>query len=287
MIQIISHNHASELISLSGTYLEQNESENNLPIGLAYRLAEDPYYYTSELPLLLSVLEHGRVVGVAVMTPPKKIILSRIDTDIQAAVVCLVDYLHGIDVLIPGIVGPAAEAQTFSDCWIEGRIGVSAKLNKRMRVFEARTVANLSLSPGKMRFARMDDHSLMARWIVGLSEAIGEPVSIDSAKRRTKKLIKDQELYIWDNEGPVSIAGVSRPMRNGTTIGLVYTPPEHRGKGYATSCVLLLTKKLLSDGYSFCSLYTDLSNPTSNSIYTKIGYVPIGDALELDFLPSE
>ena len=36
-----------------------------------------------------------------------------------------------------------------------------------------------------------------------------------------------------------------------------------------------------------CSLYTDLSNPTSNSIYTKIGYVPIGDALELDFLSSE
>ena len=51
MVEILSHNHASELISLSGTYLEQNESENNLPIGLAYRLAEDPYYYTSELPL--------------------------------------------------------------------------------------------------------------------------------------------------------------------------------------------------------------------------------------------
>ena len=284
MVEIISHNHASELISLSGTYLEQNESENNLPIGLAYRLAEDPYYYTSALPLLLSILKQERVVGVAVMTPPKKIILSKIETDIQAAVVCLVDYLRENDVRIPGIVGPAVEAQTFSDCWIEGRIGVSAKLNKRMRVFEARTVANLPLSPGEMRFADMDDHSLMARWIVGLSEAIGEPVSLESAKSRAKKLIKDQELYVWDNGGPVSIAGVSRPMRNGTTIGLVYTPPEHRGKGYATSCVLLLTKKLLSDGYSFCSLYTDLSNPTSNSIYTKIGYVPVGDALELDFL---
>ena len=46
MVEIISHNHASELISLSGTYLERNESENNLPIGLAYRLVENPYYYT-------------------------------------------------------------------------------------------------------------------------------------------------------------------------------------------------------------------------------------------------
>ena len=284
MVEIRSHPHASELISLSGAYLEQKESENNLPIGLAYRLAEDPYYYTAELPILLTILEQGQVVGVAVMTPPKRIILSRIDTDVQAAVVHLVHHLRGIDMQIPGVVGPAVEAQAFADCWAEGGLDVSVRLSKRMRVFEARTVTDLPLSPGQLRFARPDDHSLMAQWIVGLSEAIGEPVSLGSAKSRAEKYINDQQLYVWDNEGPVSIAGVSRPMRNGTTIGLVYTPPDHRGKGYATSCVLLLTKKLLSEGYAFCSLYTDVSNPTANSIYTKIGYVPIGDALELDFL---
>ena len=285
MIVIQPHSHASDLISLSGPYLEQNESENNLPIGLAYRLSEDPYYYGPELPLLLSILEQERVVGAAVMTPPKRIILSRIDTDIQAAIVHLVRHLREMDMQIPGVVGPAVEAQTFADDWVEGDLDVSVRLSKRMRVFEARTVANLPLSPGKVRFARMDDHSLMAQWIVAFSKEMGEPVNLENARSRIEKPIKNQELHIWDHDGPVSIAGVSRPMRNGTTIGPVYTPPEHRGKGYATSCVLLLTKKLLSDGYSFCSLYTDLSNPTSNSIYTKIGYMPIGDALELDFLP--
>ena len=284
MVEIITHTHANELIFLSGAYLEQNECENNLPIGLAYRLAEDPYYYGSKLPLLLSILEQGRVVGVVVMTPPKRIVLSKIDTNVQAVVVHLVRHLRGIDVQIPGVVGPAGEAQAFSDGWIEGMLSVSARLSRRMRVFEAKTVANLPLSLGKMRFARMNEHSLMARWIVAFSETIGEPVNLEDARSRVEKIINDQQLYVWDHDGPVSITGVSRPMRNGTTIGPVYTPPEHRGKGYATSCVLLLTKKLLSDGYSFCSLYTDLSNPTSNSIYMKIGYVPIGDALELDFL---
>ena len=33
--------------------------------------------------------------------------------------------------------------------------------------------------------------------------------------------------------------------------------------------------------------YTDLSNPTSKSIYTKIGYVPIEDALAFDFVTSD
>ncbi len=287
MIEIQSHTHASELISLSGTYLERHESENNLPIGLAYRLAEDPYYYGSEVPLLLSILERGKVVGVAVMTPPKRIILSKIDAKIQPVVVHLVRHLRETDTQIPGVVGPMVEAQTFSEHWIEGIVGISAKIDKRMRVFEAREAADLPLSAGKLRLARPDDHLLMARWIVGLSEAIGEPVDLESASSRAEKLIKDQQLYVWDRNGPVSIAGVSRPMRNGMTIGLVYTPPEHRKKGYATSCVLLLTKKLFSDGYSFCSLYTDLSNPTSNSIYTKIGYVPVGDALAFDFISSD
>ncbi len=287
MIEVISHNHASELISLSGAYLEQNESENNLPIGLAYRLAEDPYYYGSELPLLLSIWEQRKVVGVAVMTPPKRIILSRIEVEIQPVVGHLVRHLREIDAQVPGVVGPEAETQAFSDCWVEGIDGISVSIDKRMRVFEARSVANLPISPGRLRFARMDDHSLMTKWIAALSEAIGEPISFDGAKSRAEKLITDQQLYIWDNNGPVSIAGVSRPMKNGVTIGVVYTPPEHRKNGYATSSVLLLTKKLLSDGYSFCSLYTDLSNPTSNSIYTKIGYVPIGDALAFDFVAKK
>ena len=285
MIEVISHDHASELISLSGPYLEQNESENNLPIGLAYRLAEDPYYYGSELPLLLSILEHGRVVGVVVMTPPKRIILSKIDSNVPATVAHLVRHLRRIDVRIPGVVGPAIEAQAFADCWVEGILGGSAKVSRQMRVFEARSVANLPLSPGKMRLAGMDDHPRMTEWIVAFSEVVGESVNFVDAISSAEKRIKDQQLYVWDHGGPVSFAGVARAMRNGATIGPVYTPPEHRGKGYATSCVLLLTKKLLSDGYSFSSLYTDLSNPTSNSIYIKIGYVPIGDALELDFLP--
>ena len=286
-IEIRFHNHASELISLSGAYLEQNECENNLPIGLAYRLAEDPYYYGPELPLLMSILEQGRVVGVVVMTPPKRIVLSRFDANIQNTVAHLVRHLHEIDVQVPGVVGPAVEAQAFADCWIEGALGVSMRLSRRMRVFEARTVADLPVSPGELRVACMNDLPLMTKWIAAFAETIGEPVNLEDARSHAEKRIKDQSLHIWDHNGPVSFAGVSRPIRNGTTIGPVYTPPEHRGKGYATSCVMLLTKKLHSDGYSFCSLYTDLANPTSNSIYIKIGYVPIGDALEINFSPIQ
>ena len=286
MVEIQSHNDASELISLSGAYLELNESENNLPIGVAYTLCQEPLCEGPDAPLLLSILDRGRAVGVAIMTPPKRLILSRISTSVEVAMVHLTRYLREIDIPAPGVVGPAAEAQAFSNCWTEGTSGVSSEVAMRMRVFEARTVADVPLSPGKLRLACMDDHPLMTEWIITFSDIIGEPVDVDSAKSNVEQYIKDRQLYIWDDGGPVSIAKESRPTKNGTTINTVYTPPEYRNKGYATSCVCALTKELLSDRYSFCSLYTDLSNPTSNSIYAKIGYVPLGDALSFDFVPS-
>ena len=166
-------------------------------------------------------------------------------------------------------------------------LGVLPKVAVRLRVFEARNVADVPLSQGKLRLACMDDHPLMVRWVINFSEEIGEHVDLEGAKSHAERCIQSRELYIWDLGEPVSIARKARPMRNGTTINTVYTPPEHRNKGYATSCVWSLTKKMLTDGYSFCSLFTDLSNPTSNSIYTKIGYTPIGDALSYDFVSSD
>ena len=185
MIEIQSHNDASELIAFSGTYLELNESENNLPIGIAYTLCQEPLRDGPDAPLLLSILDQGRAVGVAIVTPPRRLILSRIDTSVEAAMGALMRYLLEIDTPIPGVVGPAAEAQAFSDYWIKGRVGVSSKVAMRMRVFEARTVADVPLSPGKLRLACMADHPLMAQWIAAFSEAIGEPMDVNSAKSST------------------------------------------------------------------------------------------------------
>jgi uncharacterized protein len=63
----------------------------------------------------------------------------------------------------------------------------------------------------------------------------------------------------------------------------VYTPPRHRGKGYATSLVAELTGRLLAAGHRRCMLVTDLANPTSNGIYRRIGYLPVCDSADYRF----
>ena len=73
----------------------------------------------------------------------------------------------------------------------------------------------------------------------------------------------------------------ARPTKRAIAVNGVYTPLEWRRRGYATACVAALSELLLR-GFEFCVLYTDLSNPTSNSIYTRIGYRPVRDFLMFD-----
>lgn len=284
MYEIVRHGRAEELLALSGAFLESRESENNLPLGLAHTLVRDPRYYGDEPPLLMSILENGGPVGVAVRTPPSRIVLSRFDGEIDTAVDRLVRHLQSREGQVPGVVGPEVEARSFSSQWLRTFPGTSAILLKRLRVFEARSVVDVPLAPGRLRLADMEDLPLMAKWIAGFSrEAIGRESDPGKAERNAERYIAERNLYVWDHEGPVSIARESRSMKNGTVISLVYTPPESRNRGYATSCVYGLTKKLLAGRYKFCSLFTDLANPASNHIYQKIGYVPLGDTLVFDF----
>ena len=218
------------------------------------------------------------------MTPPRRIILSKFVANVEEAMAHLVRHLLKTDAPIPGVVGPASEARAFAAYWAEAMPSAAPKETMRMRVFEARTVADVPLAAGALRLASMDDLPLMAQWVDAFSqEALGELADRDKAEKSAARFIADKQLHIWDCNGPVSIAKTTRPMRNGITVTVVYTPPAQRSKGYATSCVASLTKQLLSERYSFCSLFADQANPTSNSIYAKIGYVPMGDALEIDF----
>ena len=72
------------------------------------------------------------------------------------------------------------------------------------------------------------------------------------------------------------MAGLTPPMEGVVRVQLVYTPPEHRGKGYASACVASLSKRIRGEGYR-CILYTDLGNPISNAIYRRIGYRAIAE----------
>ena len=97
----------------------------------------------------------------------------------------------------------------------------------------------------------------------------------------------DGAWVVWDDGDPVSLAAYGNPTPSGTRVGPVYTPLEHRGRGYATSLVADLTAERLAIGLDYCFLFTDLANPTSNAIYARIGYEAVADWDQWSFQPLE
>jgi uncharacterized protein len=95
---------------------------------------------------------------------------------------------------------------------------------------------------------------------------------------------RSRQLYVWEDGGRiVSMVGAGGETPNGIRIGPVYTPPECRGRGYATSLTAATSQDQLGRGRRFCFLFTDLANPTSNRIYQRIGYQPVCDVDQYRF----
>lgn len=91
-------------------------------------------------------------------------------------------------------------------------------------------------------------------------------------------------MRLWrDEDTVVSLAGVSAPAAGVARVGPVYTPPAYRRRGYGAAVTAKATAAALSAGAHYVVLYTDLANPTSNSIYQRIGYKPDHDAEERAF----
>jgi predicted GNAT family acetyltransferase len=66
----------------------------------------------------------------------------------------------------------------------------------------------------------------------------------------------------------------------------VYTPADHRRQGWASAVTAAVSQAVLDEGAREVVLFTDLANPTSNSIYQRLGYRPMTDRAVLRFEPA-
>ena len=140
-----------------------------------------------------------------------------------------------------------------------------------------------SLPDGRMRPATADDRPRLNAW----ADSFAEHAGTDDPRAGAdviEGVLRDGEIYLWEDDGPRSMAAWVRPTRNGASISLVYTPPEHRGRGYASGLVAGISQALLDRGRRFTTLFTDQKNPTSNKIYARIGYQAICDWRDLWFV---
>lgn len=276
-MRVVAFTSPSEFAACITPVLREREAENNLMLGIVAQLSD-------EGPpgglLLRAVEDDRRAIAAATMTPPARLIVTRMD---EAAVTALIDSLDRDGVIIPGVMGPVPAADQVATMWAS-RHGMAARRVMSLRLYQLDRVTDVPSASGHLRSPRDDERDLLIDWLTQFGIEIGEPHRDVAAG--LERRINQGSLYFWDDAGPVAMAGWAGPTPNGVRINAVYTPRHLRKRGYASACVAALSQKMLDSGRKFCFLFTDLSNPTTNSIYQKIGYRAVCDCAAYDFSPG-
>ena len=204
-----------------------------------------------------------------------KYLLSRSD-DHDAPALLAADAVRRLGQL-PGWMGPSPGIRGFTAAWERATGGGAAHLALAMRIYVLDRVPSAPPVPGRSRVAVPADRERLAGWRRAFTAETGAHGAGDDLAV-IDRAVAEGSLHLWEDDGEaVSMAKTSGGPSAGTRIGLVYTPPELRRRGYASACVAALSARTLQRGQRYCYLYADLANPISNSIYQRIGYRPVAD----------
>ena len=288
-MEVVRYRDASAFAEHVRPLLLTDEPRHNLLLGITSTLVDHPETYP-EFHLWLAE-DGGRPVAAMIHTPPFLPYVSRSLSD--EAIPALATAVHDERGAIPGVSGAVPEVDRFVRAWGEVT-GAEATREMAQRIYALRRIHELPPVPGRMRTAHQRDRELLLGWIEAFQREALPPEEVDATDRAQTERALDLRLRgeggaygLWEDPGPVAVAGYGGFTPHGARVGLVYTPPEHRGRGYGTAVTAAVSERLLGEGRTFCFLFTDLANPTSNRIYQRIGYEPVCDAMRYRFAPPE
>jgi GNAT superfamily N-acetyltransferase len=272
-LKVLFNEDPAFVLSRAGVFLSSRPVLHNLVLSILHaRVAH------GDRGRYWMAIQGDNAVGLVVQSP---LTLPATLTPMEPAVAtAMADAITEASMALPGINGEAATAAIFAGQWGE-RSKSAATPFQGNRLYELLEIGEVPDIEGKLRQAGPKERSLMILWARAFQREIGE--SDDDTELRVDRGLAAGQLWLWDLGGETVSMAVSRePILGVVRLSGVYTPPEKRKHGYAKACVHALSKQLGDAGYR-CILYTDLGNPTSNSIYRRIGYRAVAEALRYRF----
>ena len=272
---------------VASVFLAREEAANNQQLGVLDHLSNGRM--ANEAVEMLRTVPAGGgdgpddTLSVIIRTPPYNALVC-VGGTFQQREPLLADMLErGVD--LPGFVGRAEDAAEAA-AWWAARTGRSTRIAMRLGVYRLTQVIDKPRADGVMRLATAADRDMVIEWFQGFNEATNHALRSPVDAWESFNLGDFRRLQLWEVDGePVSVAGLSGRTPNGRRIGPVYTPPEARRRGYAEALVAELCRSILAAGSTFCFLFTDLDNPTSNHVYLDVGFEQIQESAEVEFVP--
>jgi RimJ/RimL family protein N-acetyltransferase len=259
-------------------FLRANPAENTVPLGLIETLRAQGEDAFGDGPLFgwwRSGADDVRGACLQTGSYPLHLSVMPDEAAVELAGVLADRSLHGVNGGLPAV-------RAFAAAW-ERHTGTAAEVRMRQRLYRLEELEIPDpLPPGTARAGIAADRDLVRAWFTAFEEESLSPASAGS------KMADDRLGYggiaLWELDGtPVSMAGRTRVVSGMTRIGPVYTPPGHRRRGFGAAVTAVLTASALEAGATEVVLFTDLANPTSNSVYLRIGYRAVSDRLVLAF----
>lgn len=194
--------------------------------------------------------------------------------------------LGGVNGALPAVEVFAAEAVRLT--------GGSWEVVERTRLFDLPYLVEPAPVPGSLRPATVDDLDLCVAWFtafhVDVEVAGGRIPDPDTGEHVDPVDVADRiaagVVHLWEVDGQVVHLTAANPPTYGVVrIGPVFTPVDHRGRGYASAAVAGVSRQILAAGHRAC-LFTDQANPTSNHVYEALGYRRLVDTAQLRVSPG-
>jgi predicted GNAT family acetyltransferase len=268
-----------EFVAATGAFLRERPAANTLLLTTADSLAvRGLHTYGPGDPLFgWWRTDGGEVAGAFLRTPPHLVLLSDVPDD---AVVTLVDALGDV----PGVNTERGLAEAIATEWAR-RTGGTIDIGRASRLYRLGTLTPPDpRPPGRARVATAGDRDLLLSWYELFTTELGE------LGERLADAVDDRiahgGLTVWEtDDAVVSMAGHTRAIAGMVRVAPVFTPAEHRRRGYAgavTAAVSAAAAGLADE----VLLFTDLANPTTNALYQRIGYEPVADHVLMTFQPA-
>ncbi|MFF0305214.1 GNAT family N-acetyltransferase [Streptomyces sp. NPDC004562] len=226
-----------------------------------------------------SVLGWWREPGEAATTaafvwmPPHMLTASRLD---QAAATHLAVFLSARSEPFTHLLADDSSARTFSEAW-RTATGSAPSSGPQLRLHRLeRLECPGVVPPGAPRPVTDADRALLHAWCTRFVAEAGS-LGVDLDAFIDERMSRDGWRLWTVGDEPVAMAAMTSVVAGTARITPVYTLPEHRGRGYGAAVTTAVSQAARDAGAEHVLLFTDLANPTSNSVYRRIGYRPVSD----------
>lgn len=274
MSPVVHHADPEAFLAAAEPLLARNPCVRAFVAGWASAWRRDP----QARPTIAATYGAGATQGLALQREGPLVI----ENSDPAAAAALAEELADRGVSLAHVFGEEEACAAFASAW-QRRVPCVTATGMRMRHHMLTALEHVPAAPGTMRTAQEPDGAWLARNALAFSREARLTDPPEQVRASVRRRVRQRDMRIWVDGDRVAFASCVKVGDLDARVGLVYTLPQRRRRGYATTLVGAIVHEQLAAGVQRVFLLTDADNPTSNALYARLGFRPVSDQVRLDF----